>query len=281
LTPHPAWQIREGTHAHVADRGAGIDESEGRTPGKEPEEGTGELPDEPTAPEGEEPTEVATPSEEAATEARDAAEGETLPVTPTAPGEAGAPPSQPPQSTVTMSQLPRRGGSRWIWWFVVVVVLILLAVAAAWFLFLRSTEEPTPAPSPSPSPVVWAGAWSRMDGTGGGVLVSGGVDAYEVTLYDGALQPGATVPATLSADGRELRFTLPSQFTFGGGPAGPFEATLTLGSDPDIATLRLTGADQTSISMPLRRVAELVPTGPSASPSTSASPSPAASPTGL
>ena len=89
LTPHSARQIREGTNVRIADRGAGMDESEGRTPGKEPE-GAGELPDEPMAPEGEEPTEVATPSEEAAAEARDASEGETLPSASTAPGEAGA-----------------------------------------------------------------------------------------------------------------------------------------------------------------------------------------------
>jgi hypothetical protein len=260
-----------------------MDESEGRTRGEDPEEGTGGLADEPTAPEGEEPTEVATPSENAATEVRHVAESETLPATPTAPGEAGAPPSQPPrppQPTVMISQPPRSGGPHWIWW-VVFVGLLILAAAAVWFLFLRSTEEVTPALSPSPlpssSPLAWAGAWSRMDGTGGGLVVAGGDGSYEVTLYDVVLRPGESVPATLNADGTELQFALPSQFSVGG-PSGPFAATLTIGDDSGRATLVITDTEGTSVLMPLQRVPELTPTNPSVSPSASASPSGVESP---
>ena len=249
-----------------------MDESDGRTRGEDPKEGAGEIADE--------PTEVATPSEKAATEVRDVAESETLPATPTAPGEAGVPPSPPPRPTVMISQPPRSGGPRWIWW-VVFVVLLILAAAAAWFLFLRSTEEVTPAlspsPLPSPSPVDWAGAWSRMDGTGGGLVVAGGDGSYEVTLYDVVLRPGESVPATLNADGRELQFALPSQFSVGG-PSGPFAATLTIGDDPDRATLVITDTEGTSVLLPLQRVPELTPTNPSMSPSASASPSGVESP---
>ena len=275
----PSAADKEG-NAHGADRGAGVDESEGRTPGEDPQEGTGKLADEPTASKGEKPTEVATPSEKAATGVRDVAESETTPTTPTAPGEAGAPPSQPPRPTVTISQPPRSGGPRWLW-RVVVVVLLILAVVAAWFLFLRSTEEVTPAlspsPLPSPSPVDWAGAWSRMDGTGGGLVVAGGDGSYEVTLYDVVLRPGESVPATLSADGRELQFALPSQFSVGG-PSGPFAATLTIDDDPGRATLVITDTEGTSVLMPLQRVPELTPTNPSMNPSASASPSGVESP---
>ena len=164
---------------------------------------------------------------------------------------------------------PEQPSSKWVWWLVIAVVAILIIAAATWFFLTRDDEAATPVASPSP--VEWTGAWGRMDGVGGGLLVAGSAGAYNVTLYDGALRAGEAVPATQSEDGRELQFTLPSQFAFGGAPAGPFDATLTLGDSPDTATLRITDANQTSVVMPLRRVAELVPTPGQEVPSPSAS----------
>ena len=78
---------------------------------------------------------------------------------------------------------------------------------------------------------------------------------YEVTFYDSALRPGGSVPATLSGDGRELAFTMPSQFSVSG-PSGPFVAILTPGGDPDTAILWVTSADQTTVLIPFRRAPE-------------------------
>ena len=180
------------------------------------------------------------------------------------------------------------------WWFVVAVV-VLVAAAAAWFFLLRQEEtvapvvspsarpslsssplpsyslSPSPSSSPlpslsssplpsfspsaSPSPVAWAGAWGRIDGVGGGLVVAGTAGAYDVTFYDGALRLGASVPATQGTDGRQLQFTMPSQFSISG-PSGPFEATLTLGDTFGTATLTITAANQTTVLIPFRRVPE-------------------------
>jgi hypothetical protein len=151
----------------------------------------------------------------------------------------------------------------------------VIAVAAVWYVLFRGEQQVTPAPSPSPTPIAWAGAWARTEGLGGGLIVKGSGDTYEATAYDGALQPSDTVPATV--DGAELRFTLPAQFSFGG-PTGPLEATLAIGSDPDTASLRVTGADGTTLAMPLQRVPSLTPATPTTSPSPTPTPTPTLSP---
>jgi len=184
-------------------------------------------------------------------------------------------------------------------WGVVIIIVVLLA-AATWFFLLRGGEEVAPVPSPVPvlspspspspslspspisSPLALAGVWGRIDAVGGGLVVADSDSGYVVTLYDGALRPGESVPVTASADGQQLQFTLPAQFAFGGAPSGPFEATLTRGDDSATAMLRITGSDQMVVFMPLRRVAELVPTLSGASPPPGGvSPSAPASPSGL
>ena len=181
------------------------------------------------------------------------------------------------------------------WWLVVAIIVVLVAAAAAWFVLLQQEEavtpvaspsalpslSPSPLPSlspspspyaspqpslapsplpplpplPSPAPVAWTGSWGRIDGVGGGLVVADGDGAYEVTFYDGALQVGASVPATPSTDELQLEFIVPSQFSISG-PSGPFAATLTLGDDPDTAVLRVTAVDQTTTLIPFRRVPE-------------------------
>ena len=182
-------------------------------------------------------------------------------------------------------------------WGAVIIIVVLLA-ATAWFFLLRGGEDLAPVPPPSPvlspspsdsplpisSPLALAGTWGRIDGVGGGLIVADSDGGYVVTLYDGALRPGESVPVTEvagSIEGEQLRFTLPAQFAFGGAPAGPFEATLTRGDDSATALLRITGVDEVIVFMPLRRVAELVPAVPGASPSDGESPSAPAPPPGL
>ena len=243
-----------------------MDETEDRTPDENP----GGEPSEKSAgagsAEGEGPTELSgQPSKEPAGEAGTAAGDEPSPIL------TGAP---PPTGIVTQ---PGRS-SGWVWWLVIIVV-VLLAVAAGWFFFVRDGQETAPVSSASvsPSPVVWTGSWARLDGVGGGLLIAGGTGAYEVTLYDGVLRPGESVPATVSTDGTQLQFAPPSQFSFGGGPSGPFGATLEL-DDPDRATLIISDADGTVVLLPLRRVPELLPTNPSPSPSARPSAPPVESP---
>lgn len=177
------------------------------------------------------------------------------------------------------------------WWLVAALIVIVVAVAA-WFIFMRGDEGGVPVVAPSvaalpsassaapalPSSEGVVGAWKRLDGVGGGLVVSGGAGTYEVTLYDDNLRPGEGLPATLSPDGRRLTFTLPAQFSFGGGPTGPYDATLELGDVQDMATLRITAADQTTTLLPLLHVAELNEATPSAGPSAAGTPSATATP---
>ena len=127
-----------------------------------------------------------------------------------------------------------------------------------------ASPQPSLAPSPLPSlpPLPSPGA-RRLDGILGTYRRGRrrprcrrrGDGAYEVTFYDGALQVGASVPATQSTDELQLEFIVPSQFSISG-PSGPFAATLTLGDDPDTAVLRVTAVDQTTTLIPFRRVPE-------------------------
>ena len=197
-------------------------------------------------------------------------------VTPAA-AKSGAPPTPPLQPTIVMSRPARKGPGNMLWLVLLLLLVIAAAAAAVWFYWLRGEQQAITVPSPTPTPIAWAGAWARTDGTGGGLVVEGDATTYRVTAYDEALQPGDTVDAVESADGRELLWALPSQFAIDG-PAGPSEATLAIGSDPDTATFRIVGADQTTVSLPVQRVSALAPTTPSADP-TPTEPTPEPDPT--
>jgi hypothetical protein len=248
------------------------------------DETTGKLPDESGArfdddaaagsPEAadDEQTAVTPSPEEGATHVMSGEAADVTRVMPAA-GGAEAPPPPRPQPTLMMSR-PEKEGSVTRWWIVLAIVVLVGAGAAAlWFFVLRDDS------APAPPPVAWSGAWGRVDGVGGGLVVEKTGSGYRVTAYDSSLRPSGTAAATTSSDGRQLLFTLPAQSSFGG-ITGPLRSTLTIGSSRDSATLRMTGASQTSISMPLQRVLALVPVSPSASPSPSVTASPSPSSTG-
>jgi hypothetical protein len=202
--------------------------------------------------------------------------GEAADETRVMPAGGGAPPpSQPPrpQPTLMMSR-PPKGQSSNTWWIVLVVVLLaLVAAAAAWYFLLRDKGE-TPAPQPSPA-FDWVGAWGRTDGSGGGVVVEQSGKDYRVTVYGATLQVLGTSVAT--PKGKDLTFALQSNETVGGLP-GPFQITLQAGAGKDFADMKVTGGNQTTVIIPLTRVAALVPVTPSASPSVTPTPSPSSSP---
>jgi hypothetical protein len=189
-------------------------------------------------------------------------------------GGAGSPPPPPrPQPTLMMSRPPRNSSN--VWWIVLVVVLLaLVAGAAAWYFLLRGTGgEPAPQPSPA---FDWVGAWGRTDGSGGGLVVEQSGKDYQVTVYGSTLQVLGTTVAT--AKGKDLAFALESGESVGGLP-GPFQITLTAGSDDNRADMKVTGGNQTTVIIPLKRVAALVPISPSSSPTVSPTASPTVSPT--
>ena len=202
-------------------------------------------------------------------------------------GNAASPPLPPrPQPTLMMSRPPKQSSNTW-WIVLVVVLLVLAAAAAAWYFVLRDKGE-KPAPQPSPTSAFdWVGAWGRSDGTGGGVVVEPSGQGYQVTVYGSTLQVLGTAAATTK--GKDLTFALQSTETIGG-LSGPFEITLEAGPGTDLADMKVTGGNQTTVVIPLERVAALVPASPSASPSASPtvtptptlspSPSLSASPTG-
>ena len=194
---------------------------------------------------------------------------------PAAGGSRSAPPLPPrPQPTLMMSRPPRQSSSTW-WIVLVVVLLALVAAAAAWYFLIRDQgEEPAPQPSPA---FDWVGAWGRTDGTGGGVVVEPSGKDYQVTVYGSTLQVLGTAVAT--PKGKDLTFTLESTESVGGLP-GPFQITLQAGPSEDLADMKVTGSNQTTVIVPLERVAALVPVAPSASPTLSPTPtlSPSSSP---
>jgi len=194
-------------------------------------------------------------------------------VMPAAGGSGSAPPLPPrPQPTLMMSRPPRQSSSTW-WIVLVVVLLALVAAAAAWYFLIRDKGE-QPAPQPSPA-FDWVGAWGRTDGTGGGVVVKRSGKDYQVTVYGSTLQVLGTAVAT--PKGKDLTFALESAESVGGLP-GPFQITLQAGPGEDLADMKVTGSNQTTVIVPLERVAALVPVSPSASPTLSPSSSPSASP---
>ena len=189
-------------------------------------------------------------------------------------GGPGSPPPPRPQPTLMMSRPPKQGSNTW-WIVVVVVLLALVAAAAAWYFLLRDKSE-TPAPEPSPA-FDWVGAWGRTDGTGGGVVVEPSGKDYQVTVYGSTLQVLGTAVAT--PKGKDLTFALESAESVGGLP-GPFQITLEAGPGEDLASMKVTGSNQTTVVVPLKRVAALVPVSPSPSPSVTPTPtlSPSSSP---
>lgn len=255
-----------------------MDETNGTTPHEDPrDDETGEHPAA-----DEDATRVLR-GDEAGTRIWSSDDAAETRVMPAAAAEAGAPPLPPPQPqppqpqpTLIMSRPSHRSPGS-VWWIVLLLTFAVLAVAAVWYFWLRGGQEATPTPSPSPTPMTWAGAWARADDLGGGLIIEGGGETYQATAYDGALQPSDSVTAVTAADGAELRFTLPASAF--GGPAGPLEATLTIGSDSDTASLRLTGADGTTLAMPLQRVPSLTRAEPTTSPSPTATPTPTPTPT--
>jgi hypothetical protein len=198
-------------------------------------------------------------------------------------GDAASPPPPPPrpQPTLMMSRPPRKSSNTW-WIVILVVLLALVAAAAAWYFLLRD-KGTTPAPQPSPA-FDWVGAWGRTDGSGGGVVVEQSGADYQVTVYGSTLQVLGS--AVAKPKGKDLVFALQSAETVGGLP-GPFQIALQAGPDKDLADMKVTGANQTTIVVPLNRVAALVPISPSASPTVTPTPtlspsstsSPSASPT--
>jgi hypothetical protein len=187
-----------------------------------------------------------------------------------------------------MSGPPRREGSGSNTWWIVLIIVVLAAAAAAavWFFLIRNTDStPAPTPTPSASPVTWGGAWGRTDGVAGGIVIEQSGTVYNVTVYDSGLQPTGSATGSVSADGTQLRFTLPPTSSFNTMP-GPLSGVMTIQPGGQTASLTMTAGNQTSVTMPLKRVLALVPGTPSSSPSptssasptTTGSPSPSTSP---
>ena len=191
-------------------------------------------------------------------------------------GDATPPPPPPlrPQPTLMMSRPSRQSSSTW-WIVLVVVILGLVAAAAAWYFLIRD-KGATPAPQPSPS-FDWVGAWGRTDGTGGGVVVAPSGKDYQVTAYGSTLRVLGTAVAT--PKGNDLTFALQSNESVAGLP-GPFQITLEAGPGKDSADMKVTGGNQTTVIVPLKRVAALVPVSPSPAPTVTPTPtlSPSSSP---
>jgi hypothetical protein len=254
------------------------------------EEITGQTPEE-------EPTSALPPADEGATEVIGGGAEQPTTVmggagaTRVMPAAGGAAPPSPPPSrptpTLMMSRPPRRESSGKTWWIVLIVVILAAAAAAGlWYFVLRNkntTPAPTPTPTPTASAVEWGGAWGRTDGVAGGIVIEQNGASYQVTVYDSGLQPTGTATGSVSSDGSQLRFTLPASSSFNTMP-GPLTGVMTIQSGEKTALLTMTAANQTSVTMPLKRVLALVPGTPTASPTpstsptTSGSPSPSASP---
>jgi hypothetical protein len=220
-------------------------------------------------------TVVAPPDDAGATRVMSGEAADETRVMPAAGGAATPPPPPPrPQPTLMMSRPPKRSSNSW-WIVLVVVLLALVAAAAAWYFLLRDKGE-KPAPQPSPA-FDWVGAWGRTDGSGGGVVVEQSGKDYQVTVYGSTLQVLGTAVAT--PKGKDLTCALQSDQMVGGLP-GPFQITLEAGPGKDLADMKVTGGNQTTVIIPLKRVVALVPVSPSPSPTVTPTPtvSPSSSP---
>jgi hypothetical protein len=214
---------------------------------------------------------VATPADAGATRIMSGEAADETRVMPAAGGAASPPPPPRPQPTLMLSRPSKQSSSTW-WIVLVVVLLALVAAAAAWYFLIRDKgQEPVPQPSPA---FDWVGAWGRTDGSGGGVVVEPSGSDYQVTVYGSTLQVLGT--AVAAPKGKDLTFALQSDQTVGGLP-GPFQITLQAGVSKDLADMRVTGGNQTTVIIPLKRVAALVPVSPSASPTVTPTPTPSPS----
>ena len=217
-------------------------------------------------------TRVAPPPDDEATRVMS---GEAADATRVLPAAGGAPPPPPtrPQPTLMMSRPPSRESSNTWWIVLLVIVLALIAGAAVWYFLIRDTSTPAPAPAAT---FDWVGAWARTDGTGGGLVIEKTGATYRVTAYDPALSVlgvGSAAP-----QGKNLVFTLDTQQAVAGLP-GPYKITLTSGPGTNAASMHITGANSTTLIIPLKRVPALVPVTPTPSPSPTATPTPTTSPT--
>jgi hypothetical protein len=258
------------------DETTGRPPNDGTTPlpeGGEPEAGPADAAETAVTPPDAGETAVAMPDDAGATRVMS---GEAADQTRVMPASGAVPPPPVrPQPTLMMSRPPKQSSSS-AWWIVLIVVLLaLVAAAAAWYFLIRDKNS-APAPQPSPS-FAWVGAWGRTDGSGGGVVVEPAGKDYKVTVYGSTLQVIGT--ATATQKGRDLTFALQSTDTIAGLP-GPFQITLQAGASKDLADMRVTGSNQTTIIIPLNRVAALVPVTPSASPSVTPTTTPTTTPSG-
>ena len=194
---------------------------------------------------------------------------------------ADAPPPRPPgpPPTLVMSSRPPKEGSSTGWIVVVVILVVLAAAAAAWYFLIRDQgTQPAPTPTPTPSATAafaWVGAWAPTDGSGGGLVLQKDPNGYQVTVYDTMVRVlGSAIAAE---QGRDLVFPLETSEALAGIP-GPYDVVLSPGTGADEVRMSVTGANGTTISMPLGRVAALVPVTPSSSPSPTETPSPTLSP---
>lgn len=194
-------------------------------------------------------------------------------------GDAAAPPPpRDPQPTLVMSSRPPREGSSAGWIVVIVILVALAAAAAAWYFLIRD-QGTEPAPTPTPTPTVafgWVGAWAPTDGSGGGIVVQQTSGEYQITVYDTMVRVLGSAAA--AEEGEDLTFALETSESLAGVP-GPYDAVLSPGASADEVKMSVTGANGTTVSMPLGRVPALVPVTPSSSPSPSVTPSPSATPT--
>jgi len=210
------------------------------------------------------------------------AAGETEMPTRAMPAGGGAvPPPRPPgpQPTLVMSSRPSREGSSTGWIVVVVILVALAAAAAAWYFLIRdqgAQPAPTPTQTPTATPAfAWVGAWAPSDGSGGGIVLQEGSGGYQVTVYDTMVRVIGSAVAT--EKGTDLGFTLETSEPLAGIP-GPYDVVLAPGAGAEEIRMSVTGANDTTISMPLARVPALVPVTPSSSASPSTTPSPSVSP---
>jgi hypothetical protein len=191
--------------------------------------------------------------------------------------EAAAPPPGP-QPTLVLSSRPPREGSSTGWIVVIVILAALAAAAGAWYFLLRDRgAEPAPTPAPTPTTAfAWVGAWAPTDGSGGGIVVQNSSGEYQITVYDTMVRVLGS--AVAEEDGDDLTFGLETSESLAGIP-GPYDVVLSPGAGDDEIKMSVTGANGTTISMPLARVPALVPVTPSSSPSPTLSPSPTVTPT--
>lgn len=205
--------------------------------------------------------------------------GDTAGPTRVMPAGGGAPPPPGPTPTLVMSSRPPREGSSTGWIVVIVILVALAAAAAAWYFLIRDRgTEPAPTPTPTATAAAfdWVGAWAPTDGSGGGIVVQQSTDGYQITVYDTMVRVLGSAAAT--EEGAALTFGLETSEPLAGIP-GPYDVTVSPGASADEVKMSVTGANGTTISMPLGRVPALVPVTPSGSPSPTSSPTPTASPT--